>query len=815
MEFVKVILPLNLPGTFTYRIPAVLSGLVRPGQRVLVPFGGKKIYTAIVHEVDVESPELAVVKEVISLLDDHPILPAEQLAFWDFLSSYYLSNLGEIYRFAFPGSLKLESETYVKLTPEVKIDFENLDSNEMYLIQALEVRQLINFSEIEAFIPKKEIVRTIHSLIELRYIEIDERIAEKYKAKEVLYVKLDPLYLQGEKFTQTLVELKRSKKQQALFLTLAEKQTEAPEGLIRKSELMQSQEFGQVQLKGLIDKGIVQQYLLEKDRIERFEGDLEQMESLSLEQARALDAIENAFSKGSNVLLHGVTGSGKTHLYMERIAQTLEKGKFALYLLPEISLTKQIIHRLEVKFGSALGYYHSKLSDFEKVEVWKRVSDGTIQLLIGTRASLFLPFESLGLIIVDEEHDQAYRPKGVQPYFSAREASLKLGQIYGANVLLGSATPSVESFYLTRTEKLELVTLKERYKDVEMPKYKLLDYKEAMDSKAVSGDFAENTLLEMSQTLEASDQILVLHNRRGYAKVLECESCGHVSYCSNCDVIMTYHKFSNELKCHYCGHKTAKPKSCPRCQSPKLNTKGVGVEQLYEQIVKLFPQYQVERMDVDSMRRKFAYEQLYERIENRETDIVVGTQMISKGLDFDHIELVVIPRADHLLYTQDYRAEERAYQLITQIAGRAGRVSGKGLVLIQTFNPEHVVFDLIEQQDTQELYDHFLNERRKFQYPPFVKTVFIELKHRKEDKVGRAAQFLGSILRKYLPLDCVLGPEKSPIAKVNLLYQHQLLLKLPRGAKYHTYKDLIRKSLEEFDEVSGYKSIKKEIIVDF
>ena len=815
MEFVKVILPLNLPGTFTYRIPNVLAGLLKPGQRVLVPFGGKKIYTAILHEITVEEPELAVVKEVISLLDDSPILPIEQLEFWNFLSSYYLVNLGEIYRFAFPGSLKLESETYVKLTPGAQIEFENLDSNEMYLIQALEVRQLINFSEIEAFIPKKEIVKTIYSLIELRYIEIDERIAEKYKAKEVLYVKLDPLYLKAEKFAQTLVELKRSKKQQALFLTLVEKQTEDPEGLIRKSELLQSKEFGQVQLKGLIDKGIVEQYLIEKDRLEYFDGDLETFETLSAEQTLALENIENAFSKRANVLLHGVTGSGKTHLYMDLIAKTLEAGKFVLYLLPEISLTKQIIHRLEVKFGSALGYYHSKLSDFEKVEVWKRVSDGTIQLLIGTKASLFLPFKSLGLLIVDEEHDQAYRTKGLQPYFSAREASLKLGQIYEANVLLGSATPSVESIYLTRRGKLKLVSLKERYKGAALPKYRLLNYKEAMESKTVVGDFAESTLLEMNQTLEARNQILVLHNRRGYANVLECESCGYVSYCSNCDVVMTYHKFSNELKCHYCGHKAAKPKSCPRCQSEKLNTKGVGVEQLYEELVKLFPQNQVERMDVDSMRRKFAYEQLYERIENRETDIVVGTQMISKGLDFDHIELVVIPRADHLLYVQDYRAEERAYQLITQTAGRAGRVSGKGVVLIQTFNPAHRVFDLIEHQDTQKLYDHFLNERRKFQYPPYVKTILIELKHRKEDKVDRASQFLGSILRKYLPLDCILGPEKSPIGKINLLYQYQILLKLPRGSKYQTYKDLLLKSLEEFDEVSGYKSIKKEITVDF
>jgi len=815
LKFVQVILPLNLPGTFTYKVPEAFEAEIQPGQRVLVPFGGKKIYTAIVHKLLEQTPELAVVKEVISLLDQSPILPPEQLEFWDFLSSYYLVNLGEIYRFAFPGSLKLESQSYVKLTAQTEIDFENLDSNEMYLIQALEVRQLINVSEIEAFIAKKDIVKTINSLIDLKYIEIDERISEKYKAKEVLYLRLDPQYLQGEKLAQTLLELKRSKKQQTLFLTLAEQQTEAPEGLIRKSDLLKGTEFGQVQLKALIDKGIVQQYLLEKDRLESYQGELDAVEPLSSVQSEALSQLQSAYEEGSNALLHGVTGSGKTHLYLAMINQVLELGGRVLYLLPELSLAKQTIQRLEVKFGSKLGYYHSKLSDFEKVEVWKRVKNGSISLLIGTRAALFLPFESLGLIIVDEEHDQAYRPKGLQPYFSAREASLKLSQIYKAPVILGSATPSVESYYLASKGKLKRIELNERYKAVAMPTYHLIDFKEALDSKTVTGDYSAPVLSAMTQTLESKDQILVLHNRRGYANVLECESCGYVAYCSNCDVVMTYHKYSNELKCHYCGHKAAKPKSCPKCQSTSLNTKGVGVEQLYEQLIKLFPQHQTERMDVDSMRRKFAYERLYESIENQETDIVVGTQMISKGLDFDHIELVVLPRADHLLHLQDYRAEERAYQLITQIAGRAGRVSGQGLVLIQTYNPTHKVFERIQQTDSSALYTYFLEERKKFQYPPFTKTLLIELKHRREEKVSRAAQFLSSVLRKYLPADCVLGPEKSPIGKINLLYQFQILLKLPRGKNYQPYKDLIVQSLDEFDAVSGYKSVKKEIIVDF
>lgn len=815
MQYAQIILPLNLKGTFTYKVPEELASKIQNGMRVLVPFGGKKIYTGIVFELHDIAPENFVAKEVISILDEYPIVPEQQINFWNWLSNYYLCNLGEIYRFAFPSSLKLESETYLKLKPNAVIEFENLDVNEMYLIQALEVRQLINLTDIEAFIPKKEIIKTINSLIDLQYIEIDEKIAEKYKAKEVAYVKVKDEVLKNQNLTEILLQLSRAKKQKELFLNIIEKQTEHPDLHIKKSELFEDGYFGSSHFKALADKNLVEEYYLQKDRIESYEGEIEEIEELSEAQKEAKAEIDEAFEEKKNVLIHGVTSSGKTHLYLEKIEECVNEGKNVLFLLPEISLTKQITQRLEKKYGRQLGFYHQKLTDFEKVEVWRRIKNNDVKILIATRNALFLPYQNLGLIIVDEEHDSAYKPREVSPFFNAKDAALVLAGFYDARVILGSATPSVESYYLAKKEKLHYIFLKERFGNVKLPEFELINFKEAQDSKKVSGNFSLQLIDEIKKTLDEKNQAIILHNRRGYASVIECETCGYVNYCSNCDVVLTYHKAANEMKCHYCGQRASKPRTCPKCHSENLNERGVGVEQIHEEVSKIFPESEVDRMDVDSMRKKFAYEKLYEKIEDRETDIVVGTQMISKGLDFDHIELVAIPKADSMLYVQDFRAEERAYQLITQVSGRAGRVSGNGKVLIQTYNPDHSVFQLIKMNNVFKIYKYFLTERQKFHYPPFTKLIMIELKHIKDDKVNRASQFLGSILRKYLPEDCILGPERAQIARLNNLYQFQILLKLPRGKNYEKFKNMVLLSLKEFDEITAYQSIKKDVFVDF
>ena len=815
MNFAQIILPLNLKGTFTYKVPAELQENIEPGMRVLVPFRGKKIYTGIVFELHDQEPEGFIPREIINTLDEFPILPNEQIRFWNWLSEYYLCNLGEIYRFAFPSSLKLESETYLKLKSNNPIDFQNLDVHEMYLIQALEVRQLINLTEIEAFIPKKEIVKTINSLIDLQYIEIDEKIAEKYKAKEIAFLHIPNVEEISKEIPQILLSLKRSPKQQELFLMILEKQTENPDQPIKKSEIFEEGNFALAQLKSLIEKKLVEEYYLQKDRINYYEGEIEDLEILSEAQLQAKNEIDVAFQEDKNVLLHGVTSSGKTHIYLEKIEEIIGEGKNVLFLLPEISITKQIVQRLEKKYGKQLGFYHQKLTDFERVEVWRRIKNNDIKILIGTRNALFLPFQNLGLIVVDEEHDSAYKPREVSPFFNAKDSAQILGKMYDAKVILGSATPSVESYYLAKIDKLKYIFLGERFGNVKLPEFELINFKEAQNSKKIVGNFSLILIDEIKKEVDRKKQTMILHNRRGYANVIECESCGYVNYCSNCDVVMTYHKYNNEMKCHYCGQKATKPRVCPKCHSENLNVRGVGVEQIHEELSKILPEVEIDRMDVDSMRKKFAYEKLYEKIEEGETEIIVGTQMISKGLDFDNIELIAIPRADSLLYVQDFRAEERAFQLITQVSGRAGRISGEGKVLIQTYNPEHSVFQLIKENKVKDIYKHFLEERKKFLYPPFTKLIMIELKHRKEDKCNRASQFLGSILRKYLPEECVLGPEKAPIGKLNLMYQYQILLKFPKGKKYAEFKKLLSKSFEEFEEITAYQSVKKLIFVDF
>ena len=784
--------------------------------RVLIPFGGKKIYTGIVSELFDEFEDSFVPKEIINLLDNQSIVPKQQLEFWNWMSSYYLCNLGEIYRFAFPSSLKLESETYVRLLSERTIDWQNLDANETYLLQALEVRQMLNLQEIEAFIPKKEIIKTINALIDERYISVDEKITEKYKAKEIAYLRINNEELKiKNSLAEIITSLKNARKQQELFLLILDKETENPNTPIRKSEIFDEGNFNNSQLKSLIEKKLVQEYYLEKDRIDSYDGELEEIEQLTENQKLAVSEINKAFNEDKSVLLHGITSSGKTHIYLEKIEDCVNAGKNVLLILPEIALTKQITIRLEKKYGKKLGFYHNKLTDFERVEVWRKIKKNELKILIGTRNSLFLPFENLGLIIVDEEHDSAYKSRDSNFFFNAKDSAMMLAEFYSSKIILGSATPSLESYDLAMKDKIRYVPLNERFGNVDVPKFEIIDTKEAQNQKKIVGNFSQKMLDEINLQLEQKKQSIILHNRRGYANVIECETCGHVSYCSNCDVVMTYHKAANELKCHYCGHRAAKPTFCPSCHGNNLNSRGIGVEQIEEEAKNIFPDSEVDRMDVDSMRKKFAYEKLYEKLENGETDILVGTQMISKGLDFDNIELVVIPKADALIYVQDFRAEERAYQLITQVAGRAGRVSGEGKVLIQTYNPSHSVFELIKNQNVKEIYDYLLEERKKFLYPPFVKLIMIELKHRKEDKLNRASQFLGSVLRKYIPEECILGPEKSPIARINNLYQYQILLKFPKNKNYRIYKELLSKSMDEFDEITAYKSIKRDFLVDF
>jgi len=680
-------------------------------------------------------------------------------------------------------------------------------------MQSLEVKSSISLRDLETFIAKKEVVKTLNNLIDQRLIVIDEKIKEKFKHKEISYIKIKDGVLENTNISEILTKLNKANKQKEIFLAMLN-ETGSEENLIKKTDFLEKYSFNNQHLKSLINKDLVEEFFLKKNRIENYKGILEPIDSLTNLQKVALKEIDFVFKEKNIALLHGVTGSGKTHIYIHQAEKIIEKEGTILIIFPEVSLTKQIIQRLEKKYGKYLGFYHSKLTDFEKVEVWKKVKNNELKIILGTRHSLFLPFQNLELVIVDEEHDSQYKSASVQPFFNAKDAAIMLGKFYNAKVLLGSATPSVETYYSALKGKIGLVELKQRFGKSKIPNIHLIDFKEAQNLKKTRGYFSEQAIREIQTELKNKKQIIILHNRRGYSNVIECKSCGHVQYCSNCDVVMTYHKVTNDLKCHYCGQRASIPKYCPSCNSQNFATKGLGIQQLEEELQNIFPNATIGRMDTDSMRSRFAYEKFFEKIETKSIDIILGTQIISKGLDFDFVDLVVVPKSDSLLHIQDFRAEEKAFQLLTQISGRAGRNSRDGRMFLQTYNPDHQVFKILSK-NTNNIYDYFLNERKKFLYPPFVKLVHIELKHQKEYKVERASTFLGSIIRKYLPEECVFGPEKSQISRINNLYIYQILLKLPKGKKYHTFKQFISKSMDEFREISGYKNVKLNLQVDF
>jgi len=520
----------------------------------------------------------------------------------------------------------------------VEVDYTNLDANEIFLLQALETKQVINIKEIEAFIPKKEIIKTINSLIDLRFAQIDEQVSEKYFSKQVAYIKIKDDILEEENLIETLSRLKKSPKQKELLVHILSIYYSDTEKNIRKSEVIEKGVFTNTHLKGLIEKGIVEEFYLQKDRLEGYSGEVEKIEQLTPTQLEAKVKIDLAFAEGKNVLLHGVTSSGKTHIFLDKIDEMVQQDRNVLVLLPEVSITKQITSRLEKKYGGKLGFYHQRLTDFERVEIWKKIRNNELRVVIGTTISIFLPFSNLGLIVVDEEHDAAYKSREITPFFSGKDASLYLSSLYKAKVILSSATPSVESYYLAQIGKLEYVFVGERFGGISVPKIEIVDYKQSVENKDLKSlNFSNRLYDEINTVLERKKQVMLLHNRRGYSNVMECAKCGYVSYCSNCDVILTYHKASHQLKCHYCGNKIAPPVKCPKCSSNEFNMKGIGVEQIYEETKTIFPTAEVDRMDADSMKTKFAYEKLYEKIHSEYIELLESSKEIREIIAFSDV----------------------------------------------------------------------------------------------------------------------------------------------------------------------------------
>lgn len=812
--FAEIILPLALPGTFTYEISPADLPYLKIGQRVSVPFGTQKLYTGIVHSFHQNKPEIFKTKTIDSILDTEPLVTEIQIKFWEWLASYYMCSLGEVYRNVFPSALKWESETFVKFIGSLQDIQEELTDEERMVVQQLDKKGLLSVSEIAKIVERKSTISIIKSLWDKGLVLLDEVLKEKYTPKIERFVRVKPELKTDEKlFNASLEQLKNASKQRETILQLIVEEAQSPKP-IKISQFLKKYGGSHSMMNSLAEKGMIEIYQLETSRIEEVSNDIVDTELLNYEQSQALKIIGENFQENKTVLLHGVTSSGKTEIYIKLIEQYLEEDRTTLFLLPEISITSQMVERIRKHFGDMVGIYHSKFNQNERVELWNKTLNGDYKIIIGARSALFLPFQDLGLVVVDEEHESAYKQTDSKPYFHARDMALVLGKYHGARVILGSATPSLESYYNAQSGKYGYVQLTKRFSDVQMPKIELVDLRQALRNKEITGDISLIMQDAIRDTLKEGKQVLIFQNRRGFAPVMECLSCGHSPFCPNCDVPLTYHKFSNLLKCHYCGHAQAKPNKCYNCQSLELTTKGIGTEQIEIQLQSMFPDKKIARMDVDAMRKKHAYEKTIEAFEQQEIDILVGTQMVAKGLDFSNIGLVGVIRADSLLNFPDFRAHEKAFQLLTQVAGRAGRRKEQGRVLIQTFNPDHQVLQNVTRYDYEKTAKDILYERKSFLYPPFLRLIQISFRHAKAERVDKVSQEFVKLLLPYFDAKHLLGPEEPSIGRIRNLFIRNVLIKIPEKASPQKVKILIQKSIESLQTIQAFRSVRIDIDVD-
>ena len=814
MHFIDVILPIPLKRQFTYSVSSDEASLLRQGMRVAVPFGKTKIYTGIVYAVYKDNPPPYETKPIDQILDNYPIVNSFQIKHWEWMASYYMCTLGEVIRAAVPSAFLLESETIIILSEKKSVLEEGLSDDEFLVYEALQQQSMLHINDIRAVLDRKNVVKVLHNLLQKGVVMVQEELYEQYKPKLKRYLRLAVSYTSEENLKDLLDKLKRAPKQREVLMTLfvlssQEKKPVSSAALQKKSNVTSSV------LKTLIDKGILEEYFIQKDRV-AFEGAAgAALKDLNEGQETALLEIKKAFETHEVTLLHGVTSSGKTEIYVRLIEEVIARGEQVLYMLPEIAITTQLISRLQHYFGESVSVYHSKYSLHERVEVWNNVMESKpkAQLVIGVRSSLFLPFSKLGLIIVDEEHETSFKQYTPSPRYQARDSAIVLGSVHGAKLLLGSATPSLESYYNAEYNKFGLVKLHKRFGNVQMPDIELVDIKEKYRKKQMKGHFSDRLIEAMTEALGNNEQIILFQNRRGFSPVVECTTCGIAPQCSNCDVSLTYHQYKNELRCHYCGYHVAMLVSCMACGSESLDTKGFGTEQIAHELATLFPDHVTARMDQDTTRGKRAYEKLIERLENQEIDILVGTQMIAKGLDFRNISLVGVLNADNLLNFPDFRAHERSYQLLQQVSGRAGRTKKRGKVLIQTFNPYHQILQQVSTNDYDGMYTQQKEERYQYKYPPFYRTIKITFKHRNFQSMTNASIWFGRALELKLK-ENVLGPEPPPVSRVRNQYITNILVKIPKSQSISKTKDYINNVKRSFNAIKEFASVKLIIDVD-
>ena len=816
MYFVEVILPLPLPKLYTYRINEDEAHFLQMGMRVAVSFGKSKVYTALVHKVHTNEPTYET-KDIEYILDETPIVTPEQITHWQWIADYYMCTLGEVIKSALPSAFLLESETIIEIA-EKDLNSNLFSDDEFQVYEALHYKTALKGSEVSKIIPKKKTLKVIKSLVEKGAARISERIFEKYVPKLVKFIRLAKDY-QSQEGLQKALELLKGEKQKKLIMAYFNHINR--EVLPLKVEnLLEEAKVSNAVLKSVVEKGILEIYYLQKDRVSFAGSEILAKKTLNNIQNEALYQVQQQFQTKNTVLLQGVTASGKTEIYIELIDQYLKEGKQVLYLLPEIALTIHLINRLKKHFGKNLSVYHSKYNTNERVEVWNNVLNNCskAQLVVGVRSSVYLPFKDLGLVVIDEEHDSSYRQFDPAPRLQARDSAIMLANLFKAKTLLGTATPSIESMHNVKVGKYGFVYLSKRYTNFLPPIIELIDIKDKQHRKRMNGHFSDILIEEMTNTLSQGKQVLLFQNRRGYAPIVQCMHCGTVPQCPHCDVSLTFHHSSNQLRCHYCGYAIPMPKTCIACGSVDLKTKGFGTEQISKELEILFPQVAIDRMDQDTTNGKYGYEKILAKFEQQETQILVGTQMISKGLDFENIGLVGVMNADALIHSPDYRAYERSFQLLLQVSGRAGRSAQRGKVLIQTYNPQHPVIQQVLQNDFKGMYQNQIEERQSFSYPPFVQMIKITMKHTNFNRTNEGAEWFANALKEAFASKKgieILGPEFPLISRIRNEYLKDVLVKVkPSELSIHHTKEQIKRIETSFQSISNFRTIRVSYLID-
>lgn len=780
-RFADIILPLNLPQTLTYGVPHELQSFLQPGMRVEVSLGKNKQYSGVVARIHNHQPEAYQVKPIKSILDEEPIVNQHQLQFWNWIAQYYMAAPGEVMQAALPAHLKLMGETRLLWAPEHE-DVVYEWSNEAFkAVEILEVRKELSVTELRNIAGPRNFAAVLNELLENESVIIDDSLESSYKPKKEKIITLHSRYKEEPELIKLFNQLQRAPKQ--LELLMAYIQMSRQNGFVRQQDLLERTEATAAQVKSLGDKGI---FIIADKEVDRllFEGtdDIKAIEFTPAQQ-KAYNELQKGLQEKEVALLQGVTGSGKTLLYIHKIKEALAAGKQAVFLLPEIALTTQLVTRLRAYFGEEMGVYHSRFSNNERVEIWEKVQSGKYKVVIGPRSALWLPYNNIGLIVADEEHDASYKQKDPAPRFHARDAAIYLAAMHGAKVILGSATPSAESIFNARQGKYAYVKLNERYLGVQMPVIEIIN---ATSLNTVQQQGIRMLTPELQQAittaLEQKKQVILFQNRRGYAPFQICTVCGWVPQCRNCAVALTYHKITDKLHCHYCGLKSPIVHTCVACGSNRIISKSFGTEKIEEEVQKVFPNARVARMDVDSMRNKQSLPQLLDQLGKRKIDILVGTQMVVKGLDFASVGLVGILSADSLLSYPDFRVNERAFQLMEQVSGRAGRVDGAGKVIIQAYNLQHPVLQWVKEHNVNAYYDHEIKYREQFGYPPYSRIIKIIFKHKDEQKAMQAAATMANALQNIEDIG-IQGPAPALVSRVRNLYIQEVWLKCPRDAR--------------------------------